>query len=74
MLKEYRGEPRRYYKLNASPEDKEALVKESCTILFPEFRTEEPKVLEMVIERYGDTSLRKIEIFDGCAWVRTILV
>ena len=73
VVKDYRGQPRRYYRMKTDPKDWDAVVTEACTVLFPDMKIEIPGVVEWIKENYPAD--RKIEIWpDGTAWVRTILV
>ena len=73
-VREYRGESRRYYLLVGDLSDRQALSEEAASILYPEMRMDDPEVAKMVVEYFGPFLYKKIEEFNGTAWVRTTLV
>ena len=74
QLRDYRGNPRRYYKLESSISDSYELSKEAISILFPEFDLSDPENEKFIVDLFGPTVLSKTELLeDGKYWVRTIL-
>lgn len=69
----YRGGLRRYYKLEAKEGEILEAVKEAVKILYPDYKTENPRVIAGLIGIFPVE--KKIELGeDGHYWVRTILV
>ena len=73
-VKDYRGEKRRYYRMNSSPDDMRSVVEEAASVLFPDMKVEDPEVLHLVIITFGTMIQGKVEIWDGVVWIRTIMI
>lgn len=70
--KDYRGQKRRYYRMRNTFDNKQELIKEALLVLFPD--CDEEMGNPNFVKYHSDMIEKKMEVWDGVVWIRTILV